>query len=312
MKLSIFVHRLLHKTIIVLSLCLVSTCQNARKSDHAHIYSTTLRPDGSKIHWSLSGNNIENKNQVLLIAQGSGCAPARTSENVLLMASAAPEFSILTIEKYGVELPSSLDGSLTSCSQEFFNNHTITQRVHDAQTVFKDLDSRGLWNGKTVLFGGSEGGAVVSILSHALPETDAVIVFSTGTGLTMAEFFPMVVPPDFAKQMTLVFDDIRTNPNATGMAAGNSYKWWRDILDRRLSDDLLKSKVPILLVHGVNDKSGPVEAARATEAAFISAKKSDQLTYWEMKDRDHQMNDPEGHSHMEGVLKDVAGWIEQQ
>ena len=37
-----------------------------------------------------------------------------------------------------------------------------------------------------VLFGGSEGGDVVSILSHRILETDAVIVFSTGTGVPLS------------------------------------------------------------------------------------------------------------------------------
>ena len=298
--------------IALLSLCLLGACQNIAYPPATHIDSTTLRTDGTKIHWSLSGNNFHRKNKVLLIAQGSGCAPARTSQSVSMMAKLAPEFSVLTIEKYGVKL-SATDATLEAiCSEEFFNNHTISQSVLDAQSVFDDIDKRGLWNGKAALFGGSEGGAVVSILSHVLPETNAVVVFSTGTGLTMAEFFPMVVPPDFANEMSLIFEEIRLNPAATGMAAGNSYEWWRDILDRRLSDDLLKSNIPILLVHGQNDKSAPVEAARATQEAFISAGKRQQLTYWEMKDRDHQMNDPQGNSHMQTVLTDVIDWIVHQ
>jgi len=294
------------------AVCLLSACQSINYAQPKQIDGATLRSDGSEIHWSLSGHNIRKKNKVLLIAQGSGCAPARTSQNISMMAQIVPEFSVLTIEKYGVT-PTGRDKAPTApCSEEFVNNHTISQSVHDAKSVFKDIGKRGFWNGETVLFGGSEGGAVVSILSHALPETSATVVLSTGTGLTMAEFFPMVVPPDFAEEMKEIFEEIRLNPAAKGMAAGNSYEWWRDILDRRLSDELLKSKTPILLVHGVNDKSAPVEAARATQQAFISAGKRQQLTYWEMKDRDHQMNDLQGNPHMQAVLADVVTWINHQ
>lgn len=307
-----FAHKLSKNTVKLLSLFLMNACQNIGDVSANQIDTTTMRSDGTEIHWSLSGNNIHRKSKILLIAHGSGCAPARTSQNVSMLAKAASEFSVLTIEKYGVKLSGEHKTSRVTCSEEFSSNHTISQRVRDAQSVFADIDKRGLWSGETVLFGGSEGGAVVSILSHVLPETDAVVVLSTGTGLTMSEFFPMVVPPEFANKMKVIFEEIRLNPDAKGMAAGNSYKWWRDILDRRFSDDLLKSNIPILLVHGENDKSSPLAAARATQEAFISAGKRQQLTYWEMKGRDHQMNDPQGNSHMQTVLTDVVKWIAQQ
>ena len=173
------------------------------------------------------------------------------------------------------------------------------------------LRSRGLWDGRLILFGGSEGGAVVSILSHELKEADAVVVFSTATGLTMAEFFPMVVPPPVANQMAKVFEQVRTSPDSQGVIGGNSLMWWADILDRRLSDDLLKSDIPVLIVHGQNDRHAPVEAARATLDIFKDAGEADRLTYWELPHRNHQMVDEQGNSHLSEVLSDVALWIRE-
>jgi len=250
-------------------------------------------------------------NKILLIAQGSGCAPAHTSANIRMLSDAAEGFAILTIEKYGVEQADAPENPVESCSEAYFANHTVSQRVANARTVLAELGTRGLWDGTLVLFGGSEGGAVVSILSHEEPETDAVVVFSTGTGLTMAEFFPMVVPPPVAAQMNAVFEQARSNPEAREVVGGNSFKWWADILDRRLSNDLLKSSVPVLLVQGETDRSAPVEAARATWAAFAEANEDARLTYWELSDRDHQMRAQDGQSYMQEVLNRVAVWIEE-
>ena len=228
------------------------------------------------------------------------------------MADAAPDYATLTVEKYDVDLTDAPVNSYDDCSDVYFAHHTISQRVSDVKAVLSDLKAQGIWKDDLVLFGGSEGGAVVSILSHDIAEADAVVIVSTGTGMTIAEFFPMIVPPPFAKEMKEVFEVLRKNPDAKGMAASNSYTWWADILDRRLSDDLLASDIPILLVHGVNDTNAPVESARATQDAFAAAGQSDRLTYWELENRSHQMKDPEGVSHMQDALADVYGWIEEQ
>ncbi|MEM9738667.1 MAG: hypothetical protein AAF829_02280 [Pseudomonadota bacterium] len=291
---------------------LAAGCQNTGNIEPSDFDGISKRSDGSIIEWRLENARPEASNKILLIAQGSGCAPARSSANVDLLANIATGFATLTIEKYGVSVDDAPANSSEDCTETYFMNHTVSQRVADARTVLADLAEDGLWNGALYLFGGSEGGAVVSILSQAETETDAVAVFSTGTGLTMAEFFPMVVPPPVAARMQDIFDAVRANPDAEGIAGGNSYRWWADILDRRLSDDLLQSTAPILLVHGVNDRSAPVASARSTRDAFATAAQSSRLTYWELEDRDHAMIDQNGQSHMADVLRDVVEWLEQR
>jgi pimeloyl-ACP methyl ester carboxylesterase len=305
-------HTINFQSLCAVGLCgafLTASCQTAGAPREAGITGLSARTDGSRITWSLMDADARRANKILLIAQGSGCAPAHTNANIRMLSDAAEGFAVLTIEKYGVEQTDAPENPVESCSEAYFANHTVSQRVADARTVLAELGTRGLWDGTLVLFGGSEGGAVVSILSHEEPETDAVVVFSTGTGLTMAEFFPMVVPPPVAGQMNGVFAQARSNPESAEVAGGNSFKWWADILDRRLSDDLLKSSVPVLLVHGENDMSAPVEAARATLAAFVAANEEARLTYWELSDRDHHMLAPDGQSHMQDVLDRVADWI---
>jgi len=273
---------------------------------------TTMRADGSPIHWQLAQFATEASKPVLLVAQGSGCAPARRNANVATLATKLPEFAVLTIEKYGVDPAVEPAEPVNDCSADYHANHTVTQRVEDAQRVLQSLRDRVLWDGRLVLFGGSEGGAVVSILAHESSEVDATVVFSTGTGLTIAEFLPAVLPPPVVAMMTAVFDQARANPQSSDVVGGNALKWWADILDRRLADDLLASSAPILLVHGVNDREAPVAAARATRDAFAEAGQAERLTYWELSDRDHQMRDGQGVSHLDAVLSDVAEWLRSQ
>lgn len=288
---------------------LMGSCQTVKQPHRTDVTGVAARADGSGIQWSLKEAKPWEANQILLVAQGSGCAPAHTNANIQMLSDAAPGFAILAIEMYGVARTDAPENPSESCPDAYFANHTVSQRVADARAVLADLSAQGLWDGSLVLFGGCEGGAVLSILSHAEPETEAVVVFSSGTGLTMVEFFPMIVPPPVAAQLNVVFEQARANPQASEVVGGNSFKWWADILDRRLSDDLLKSSVPVLIVHGVNDRSAPVEAARATRAAFVSANQDARLTYWELIDRDHQMMAPDGQSHMQEVLNRVAVWI---
>jgi pimeloyl-ACP methyl ester carboxylesterase len=125
----------------------------------------------------------------------------------------------------------------------------------------------------------------------------------------LSEFLPMVIPPPVAAQMSKAFGLVRANPNARGVIGGNSYRWWADILDRRFSDDLLKSDIPVLIVHGQNDRHAPIATAHAARDAFISAGENDRLTYWALPHRDHQMVDEQGNSHLAEVLSKVGSWI---
>ena len=272
----------------------------------------TARADGSRIHWTLSNAAPDRPNRVVLIAQGSGCSPARSSPSVAMLAEILSDYAVLTVEKFGVTPADGPTDRFEDCSDAYLENHTVSQRVADVAAVLQDLKEQRLFDGDLVLFGGSEGGAVVSVLAHEAAEAVAVVVLSTGTGLTMAEFLPLVAPPPAMEQMRAAFDGIRSDPDATGVLGGVSYDWWRDVLDRRFSDDLLKAGIPVLLIHGGRDKSAPVEAARATRDAFVAAGQEHRLTYWEFETWDHAMADPQGRSHMGEVLTQVHRWIDEQ
>lgn len=300
------------KVILISATCLVAqSClpkPETRVTTHAKV---SARSDGSIINWSLTSSDITKPQGLFLIAHGSGCSPALRSSNVQQLIDKTSSLAILTIEKYGVKPSDAPNNPMEDCSDTYFENHTVSQRINDALTVLKDVKNDGLWNGELVLFGGSEGGAVVSILSHMVPETDAVVVFSTGTGIRLSDMILSIMPPSAVAEAKEEFSRIRDNPDSNTLWSGNTYKWWADIMDRTLSNDLLKGSAPVLLVHGTLDRGTPVNAARATQDAFKQAN-DDRLTYWELENRGHQMKDSSGVSHMSEVLDDVILWVSEQ
>lgn len=300
------------KVVLIVATCLIAqSCSIESDLEITTYAKESSRLDGSIIYWSLTSSSITEPQGLFLIAQGSGCSPALNSANVQQLIDKTSSLGILTIDKYGVSPSDAPNNPMVDCSETYFENHTVSQRVNDAITVLRDLQNDGLWNGELALFGGSEGGAVVSVLSHMVPETDAVVVFSTGTGIPLSDMILSIMPPTAVAEAKQEFTRIRNNPNSNTLWNGNTYKWWADIMDRTLSDDLLKGGAPVLLIHGTLDKGTPVNAARATQDAFEQAN-NDRLTYWELEDRGHQMKDSTGISYMSEVLDDVTLWLSEQ
>lgn len=250
-----------------------------------------------------------------MLAQGSGCLPTAHNENIARFRALAPEHAVLTVEKYGVShggkpaAPAGA-GAAGECPADYVKGHTVSQRADDYETVFADLRREAWWNGHVVLFGGSEGGAAVAVLAPRVTQLDALIIMSTGTGIAMADWIKGVLPPPVAAQADDIFARIRANPTSTEVWGGNSWKWWADILDRVLADDLLKVKAPILLIHGDLDQFAPVASARATRDRFKSSG-NDKLTYWEKPGLDHFMNDAKGQSQLAVVLAEASAWLKE-
>ncbi len=191
-----------------------------------------------------------------------------------------------------------------ACSESFYARHTVSQRVADYQSVLAQVEALPWWDGRLVLFGGSEGGAAVSMLAPRVGPT-AVVVFSTAPGRSFRETFKSAVPPQVAAQADSEFARIKADPLSSKVWGGNSYRWWADILDHDLTADLLAVRAPILLVHGERDQSAPVRVARMVRDDFHRAGRCN-LTY------DHQMQDAAGASHIDEVMERIAGWLAEK
>lgn len=266
---------------------------------------TSKRLDDSTIYWSIEHPSGGEPRGLLLIAQGSGCLPAIRNPTVAAARSIIPDYSTLLVEKYGVTHGDKPENPMSDCSEEYFAHHTVSQRADDVARVLSELKESDWWNGELVLFGGSEGGAVVARLAPRV-QPEAAVVFSSGLGESLAESLPRVIPPEAAKMAGAKFAEARANPNSSEIWGGNSYRWWADIVDDVLVNHLLKTEVPVLLVNGERDST---ESARAARDAYKAANRCE-LTYWEFPDYDHFMTDSDGENHREEVFAKISEWID--
>ena len=268
---------------------------------------TARRDDGSLIYWSLDRQHGGPKQGILVLAQGSGCLAATENANLVRAKGLLPDFAVVTVEKYGVRPHDAPKDPFGGCSPAFYAHHTVSQRVADYQRVLAQVETSPWWDGRLVSFGGSEGGAAVSMLAPRVRPT-AVVVFSTAPGRSFRQTFKLTVPPEVAAQADSEFAKIKADPLSPKLWGGNSCRWWADILDHDLTADLLSVRVPILIVHGERDRSGPVQIARMVRDDFQRDGRCN-LTYWEFPGYDHQMQDAAGASHIDEVMQRISGWL---
>lgn len=284
----------------VASLCALIATNAAAAAEHH----TLKRSDGSSIDWYLDRQHPSDHQGILVIAQGSGCGSVENNRNVDVAKGLRPDFAVLTVEKYGVE-PGAIQKGPDDCSSTFWAKHTISQRVRDYRTVLSALKTERWWNGQLVLFGGSEGGAVVQILAADV-NANATVIFSSATGIPFRDAFVQTLPAGMAVEAKAQLDKALRNPLSTARWGGNSYRWWADIADRPLWQDALKASGVLLVVQGARDKSNPVSSARAFRDAFAARTN---LTYWEYEDYDHAMVDSAGTSHLTQVFLRISNWL---
>jgi alpha-beta hydrolase superfamily lysophospholipase len=268
--------------------------------------SAVKRPDGSAIDWYLDRQTAPPKQGILVLAQGSGCSSVTLNHNIETAKHLLPDFAVVTVDKYGVrpgDDPKPDDG----CSKTFYAHHTVSQRVADYRQVIARAETLPWWNGQLVLFGGSEGGAVMHILA-AKVEPNAAVIYSSATGMPFADAFVQVIPPQMAAEAPAELARIRRAPLSDKVWGGNSYRWWADVIDRPLWEEALKARAPLLVVQGRRDRSNPVSSARALRDAFAAAKRCN-LTYWEFEDYDHAMADAAGVSHQSEVFTRISAWL---
>lgn len=271
----------------------------------------TPRADGSTIHWTLDLPDGGGKSGLIVLAQGSGCLPAMQSRSMQQARASFGNLAALTVEQYGVtqsDTPTAEDNS--DCPKAFRENQTVSQRVSDYQQVIESLRVASWWNGELVLFGGSEGGLAMAMLASEV-SADAAILVSTGGGVPFGEMVRESVPPEGWPTVDATFEKARQNPESSEVWAGHSLRFWADMIDRRVADDMLRADTSFLLLQGGGDVWGAPNVARATNDLFAQAGRCN-LTYWEFPGYDHGMNDKNGNARLADVLTQANSWLAAQ
>ncbi|HTU09495.1 MAG TPA: hypothetical protein VMG08_01250 [Allosphingosinicella sp.] len=264
-----------------------------------------LRADGSELVYYVDRDPARGRQPLLIMLQGSGCDSVVGNALVPWMAARlAPRHAVLTIEKYGVA--TGADGN--RCTADFRRGNSLTRRALDTALVIAALRRQHWWNGELVIFGGSEGGAIAALAAPLIPETRAVIIWSSGIGLPVGEMIRAVLPPPVQAEADRIFAEARAHPGADREWGGASYAWWADALDQMPARSLLQTPAPTLLIHGTSDQFAPVASARAARD-LIEASGRTGFTYREYPGYDHFMVDAAGVDHRAAVVAEANAWL---
>lgn len=269
---------------------------------------TLERDDGFAIHYYLDRRGQTGAQGVLVLAQGSGCTSPVRNANIKNAAALAPDLAVVMLEKAGVS-PRHQPAEPDTCPESFHTAHTLSGWAADLERVITQLRKEPWFNDELILFGGSEGGAMVTLAANRIPEADALVVLSSGLGMSLAEVLKSVVPSEATGMLEQQFKAIRDNPDSGQVWSEHAFRWWAEVLDRDFITDLLALDIPILLLQGGRDRMVPVESGRQVETAFADAGRTN-LTYREYPELDHGMTDPEGASQLDEVIAEVGAWLE--
>jgi len=268
--------------------------------------SVVHRADGSPVSFLVEAG-AGGTQDALIILQGTGCREVSDNPSAFRVAELlAPDRRLVLINQPGVIAGAEVD-LVDGCPTDYWERSTLHQRTLDMLLVVAELRRRDWWSGQLVLFGGSEGGAVVALAAALLPETQAAIVFSSGAGMTVRELIGRALPPPVAAELDAQIAAARENPSGGTRWAGLSHKWWADAADVMPARALVLSSAPILLIHGAQDTSSPVEAARAGRDYLTTAGKD--VTYFEYPALDHFMREAGGEDRLPEVMEDARRWL---
>lgn len=256
------------------------------------------REDGSDLSLLLERPSGESGFPIILFIDGSGCGGAARDE--FRAFARLPEWlngsvATLVVEKPGVA--ATADGS--QCSETFAKYYSVDRRVFDHLRAFQYLRRHApRWNAEVYLLGWSEGALIGVSVSAYTPEVKRAVFGGLGGGISMARQFEdyMICSPDRTESredcignLRAQFDEIRSNPtpDETWLGADNSYRVWATRLDVVEFNLIRDFGIPILIVHGSEDRDSiPVEAAREL-ARLLEAEGEVDFEYWEVPEMGH-------------------------
>jgi len=259
------------------------------------------REDGSDLSLLVERPSAESGFPIILFIDGSGCGGATRDE--FRTFTRLPEWlngsvATLVVEKPGVA--ATADGS--QCSETFAKYYSVDRRVIDHLRALQYLRRHApWWNGEVYVLGWSEGASIGVSVSAYTPEVKRAVFGGLGGGISMARQFEdyMICSPDRteSREECIVnlrerFDEIRSNPSPeeTWMGADNSYRVWATRLDGVEFNLISDFSIPILIVHGSEDRdSVPVEAAREL-VRLLEADEEVDFEYWEIPEMGHGLD----------------------
>ena len=271
---------------------------------------------------------------LVLFIQGSGCGSvfnrgpdARIQGGLQNMVrdAAKGRARVMVVEKPGVTF---LDnpmppGEATKCSESFNAEQTFDRwaaALSAALRAAAELD--GIDRGRVLVMGHSEGSLMAGRVAADNDELVTHVACLSGGGVTqlfdLAQLAweaetadePLAARQARMDEIYATWDKIRADPNSTTeFAWGHPYRRWASFFDASLSEQLLRTKAKIYLVHGTADKSTPVEGFDLLRAELSRRGRSFTSERILGADHGYRQAGEQNWDGMRGVFERVLEWF---
>jgi pimeloyl-ACP methyl ester carboxylesterase len=153
------------------------------------------------------------------------------------------------------------------CDQAFADTYHFPALKERNRIALEEVVRR---HGEVSLLGVSEGGDIAAELAQIQPAVRRLAVIGSG-GLPFRAVGRLLDARQGGITFERTFAHVDADPTNTAQKAlGYSHLYWSSVLDRDPWPVYLSLRMPILMIHGEQDDSVPVEAARALEHRFAA------------------------------------------
>lgn len=215
------------------------------------------RADDSLLTVEIYDRGAGSEDRALLIVQGSTCKTTRSLIWFDQVLERSTTRWVAVVEKDGAS-------DTGACGPDYEAHSTEEARWYDhllaARRLKDELHLRR--HGAFQVLAVSAGGLSACAMAGATDDVGALALLSTGGGITFKEELDLLrkEDPEFAEQRRRVQSDPRLGK--TWLGETNPEIWWWSVLSKRCLPLLDGYRGPVLIIHGVNDTSTPVESAR--------------------------------------------------
>lgn len=259
---------------------------------------------------------------LLLMIQGYGCATVIQGQDGnrysslydLLPLAAEGRFAVMAVEKPEA-IANASSGTAQGCTAKFNEDFTAERWLVALRAALEDAGRQtGVDARRTVVFGGSEGAVMASLLAGRDPKiTDVIAIGGSGT-TQLFDFLAAAYARCFDRSRCIADVEaqvaaIRADPNnTTKLAWGHPYRRWTSFFPIEPGDELVRSKARVYLAFGTSDASTPPLSQEVAVAKLLAAGRD--VTVRRVLDADHSLVGPgEDFSALDREYRKALEWF---
>ena len=265
------------------------------------------RPDGSTLFFYTNFARLDPARPLAVWMQGSGyhsVFPVREGKTRLgpigLVAEAlGPDIQVLTVEKRGVEFGTLGAGGSDGAPREYQEYATLEDRSADVISVLEAFASQKTLPSRLLAIGHSEGADVAAKVAADFPGVSHVAFLAGGGPSQIFDFMVFIrrsdaSPEEKETQIEALWKswaDIEADPRSIDKTfKGHAYRRWSSYFNQPPLGNLLKTRAKILIMHGSEDESVPIESADLCSVELTRAGREHK--YLRLPGADHSMRTP--------------------